>query len=142
MNVRSITDRFLIVSREHSAARIVHAGHHLIGDYDGNTELVRQPLQVSQELAEVHLSTGQLPATTEIGSVQGGRTVHNQQRVTRFAHHRRRLDQQVHLMVGVVGACAGDVVEHALHVQLVAAGRVHQTLRTKGALGVDVETLA
>ena len=91
--------------------------HHLIRDDDSHSKLVCDAQQCSQELRQVHLACRQLPTPRVIRAIQGCRAVHNHQRVATLGEHGRRLDQQLGLVIGVVGASVGDVVQHIRRIQ-------------------------
>jgi hypothetical protein len=133
-------DRLLGVGTENG--RRVHISHHLIGDEHRHTELVGQALQHSHEARQMHLTGRQFPSAAEVGPVEGGSAVNHQQRIPGLRHHVRRLHEQLRLVVAVVGARVGDVVEHLTLLEVEAPGDVHEALGTEGALSADVQTLA
>ena len=65
----------------------------------------------------MHLASAQLAATAVIRAVQGSRTIHHQQSVATLRKHGRRLNQQLGLVVGVVGASVSNVVQHVRGIQ-------------------------
>ncbi len=103
-------DRLLRIRIEHRARPAIDLSHDLIRDDDRDAELVGQPLQRAHELSEVGLARGELAAAGEVGAVEGGGAVDDEEGEAGFAHHVRGLVQQLELVVGVVGAGVGDVV--------------------------------
>ena len=85
--------------------------HDLVGDDDGDAKLVRQPLERAHELGEVVLARGELAAAGEVGAVEGGGGVDDEQGEAGLGHHLGGLVEELELVVGVVGARVGDVVE-------------------------------
>jgi hypothetical protein len=65
-------------------------------------------------LRELLLSFGQFATALVIRAEQSRCAVHDNEREPAFNHHGRRLGQQLHLMLGVVRARHGHVVEHVV----------------------------
>ncbi|KAI3485224.1 hypothetical protein L1887_51509 [Cichorium endivia] len=120
----------------------VHLRHDLVRDDHRHAELVRQTHQASQELGEVHLSRREFASTGKVGAVERRKRVNDEQREARFGHHRRRLHEQLQLVVGVVGTRIRHVVEHLFAVEPVTLGDSEQTSGTEGTFRVDVQALA
>jgi len=136
------TNRLLRVGIEHGARPTIDLRNHLIGNDDRDAKLIRQTLQRAHELGQMRLARRELPATDEVGAIERRRGVDDQQGKARLAHHGRGLVQQLQLVVGVVGAGVGDVVEDLFAGEAVAVGDGEEAHGAKGALGVDVQTLA
>ena len=135
-------NRFLRIRIEHRARPAIHLRHDLVRDHDGDAELVRQPLQRAHEFREMRLPVRQLAAAGEIGAVERGGAVDDEQGEARLAHHLAGLVEQLQLVVGIVGARVGDVVEHLFAVEPVAVGDGEAAHGAEGAFGVDVEAFA
>lgn len=111
----------------------------LVGDDDGAPELLGELGQRAQEAAQVDLARRELPAAVELGAVQGRDRVDDDEREARLGHHRRRGEQELALVVGVVRAGVGDVVEDVGRVEPEALGDLGEARRAERALGVDPE---
>ena len=135
-------NRFLRVRVKHRARAAVDLGHDLIRDDDRNAELVRQALERAHEFGEVGLAGGEFASAGEIGAVEGGGRVDDEEGEAGFAHHGRRLVQELQLMIAVVRSCVGDVVEDLFSVESVPVGDGETADGTKGAFGIDVEAFA
>jgi len=135
-------NRLLRIRIKHGTRPTIDLRNHLIGNNDSNTELIRQPLQGAHELGEVRLARRQLAAADEVGAVQRRGRVDDEQGEARLAHHGRGLVQQLQLVVRVVGARVGHVVEHLLAREAVAVGDGEEAHGPEGALRVDVQALA
>lgn len=57
-------------------------------------------------------------------------------------HHRRGLDQQLRLMVRIVGASVRHIVQNIVSVQFVSLGNGQKSFRPEGSLCVDVKAFA
>jgi len=103
-----------------------------------HAEFVGQTLQASEKKSEMLLPVGELasadvirPVVAQVGlfhsmrrqrsggrreqlPVEGRRTVHNDEGIARFGHHGSGLCEQLCLVVAVVGARVGHVVEHVV----------------------------
>ena len=115
---------------------------HLVGHHDRAPKLLGQLRQRPQEPPQVDLPRRQLAAPVELGAGERGDRVDDDQGEARLGHHRRRREQQLALVVGVVRARVGDVVEHVGRVEAEALGDLREARRAEGALGVDPERLA
>ena len=109
---------------EHSSP--VHLGHHLVGHHYGNSELVRELQEGPEELGEVHLPGGELPAATVVRPVAGSGAVHHHHGVPGLRHHGSGLGQQGHLVVAVVSPGVGHVVQDVTALQSVPLGNCQQ----------------
>lgn len=74
------------------------------------------------------------------GAVQGRSRVDDEEGEARLGHHRGRIHQQLHLVVGVVRAAIRDVVHHVVRVKAKALRYGYQSLRSEGAFGIDDES--
>lgn len=129
------------------------------------THLIGETEQAAKELGEMHLTGAELSTSTEVGTIErsdrvydeegepvtqqeGGQSPPNRaisaldQNSPRLGHHRTSLDEELRLVVGVVGPSVRDVVEDVLSVHAVALGDGEEADGTESALGVDVEALA
>jgi len=133
-------DWLLRVGVEHGGA--VHLGHHLVGDHHRHAELVCEAHQVAEKPREVHLASRELSTAAVVGPVERGGRVDDNQGVPGLGHHGGSLGEEGELVVGVVGAGEGDVVEDLLPIQAVLLRGGEESLRAKGTLGVNVHALA
>ena len=135
-------NRLLRVRIKHGAWPAVDLRHHLVGNDDGDAEFVGQPLQGTHEFGQVDLARGELAAAGEIGAVERGGAVDDEQGEARLAHHLAGLVEQLELVVRVVGSGVGDVVQDFFAGEAVAVGDGEEAHRAEGAFGVDVEAFA
>lgn len=133
-------NRLLGVRIEHGG-RSVHRCNHLIGHHYCNSELVRQPQQTTQEASEMHLSGSQLSSAAVVSTVECSGAVDYQQRIPALCKHTCRLYEQLGLMVAIVRTSVRDVVKYVSRVEAELLCNGHQSLRTEGALCVDVQRL-
>lgn len=124
------------VSSEHGAT--IDLGDHLVGDHDSNAELVSDTLQRTQELGKMHLARGKFTTTGEVCSVEGGRGINNHEGEPVFRHQGSSLEQKLVLLICVVSACIGNVVEDLLLVHAKSLSNGNESLGTEGALRVDI----
>ena len=68
---------------------------------DSAAELIRQPLQLAQELTQLLLPSGKLASTDELISKERRGTVNNYKPEAILGHHRRCLVQQLPLVLAV-----------------------------------------
>ena len=136
------SDGFLGIGIEHGAGPAIDLGDDLVGDDDGDAELVREALQRAHEPGQVRLAVRELAAAGEIGAVEGGGAVDDEEGKAGLAHHLAGLVQQLQLVVGIVGARVGHVVQHLFAVEPVAVGDGEAAHGPEGAFGVDVEAFA
>lgn len=136
------TNRFLGIGVEHGRRATVDLGDDLVRDDDSDAKLIGKALQRAHEFGQVRLAVAELSAAEEVGSVQGGGGVDNEERKAGLAHHLGCLVEQLQLMIGVVSSCVGNIVEDFFPREAVAVGDREQTDGAEGALGVDVQTLA
>lgn len=136
------TDGFLRVRVEHGTGSTVDLGDNLIGNNDGDAEFVRETLERTHELGEVRLAGGELAAACEIGTVERGGRVDNEEGKAGLAHHGGGLVEELELVIAVVGASVGDVVEDLFAAEAVAVGDGQTADGTEGAFGVNVEAFA
>lgn len=80
-------DRLLRVSHCHAVA----LGYDLVRDDDGDTELIRYPLQRAEEFTQVHLPSGQLASSGIVCTIKAGGRVNNQEGKTILGHQSRSL---------------------------------------------------
>lgn len=114
------SNRLLRVRIEHGAGSAVDLSDDLVRDDDRDAELVREALEGAHELREVCLPGGELAAAGEVGAVEGGGGVDDEEGEAGFAHHVRGLVEELELMVGIVSAGVGDIVQHLLARQAVS----------------------
>lgn len=131
------TDGLLGIRHKHRSS--IDLGHHLIGDHHRHAKLVGQTLQFPEEATEMHLAISELTSTTVVGSIKGSGTIHDDEGVVLLAHHGRSSDEELSLVVSVVGTGDSDVVEDVLAVETKPLSNGHETLRTERSLSVDVE---
>ena len=84
----------------------------MIRDDDRDAKLVRKPLERAHEFGKMVLAGRELPATGEVGSVEGGCGVDDKQREAGFGHHLSGLVEKLKLVVGIVGTGVGDIIEN------------------------------
>ena len=104
-------NRLLRIRIEHGAGSAVDLRDDLVRNDDGDAEFVREPLEGAHEFGEVRLAGGEFAAAGEVGAVEGGGGVDDQEGKAGLAHHVGGLVEELELVVGVVGAGVGDVVE-------------------------------
>jgi len=150
-------NRLLGVWVVHARRAAVDLRDDLVRDDDGDAELVGEALQRAHELGQVGLARRQLAAANEVGAVERRGRVDDEQREARLRHHLRRLVQEAELVVRVVGARVGDVVEDFFTGEAEAVGDREEADGPGGmrngrimvngvlpecALSVDVQTLS
>ena len=113
-------DRLLRIGIEHGAGPAVDLRDDLIRNNDRDAELVRETLEGAHKFGEVGLAGGELAAAGEVGAVEGGGGVDDEEGEARLAHHVGGLVEELELVVRVVGAGVGDVVEHLFAREAVA----------------------
>ena len=133
-------DRLLRVRIEHGARPAVDLRDDLVGDDDGDAELVGETLEGAHELREVGLARGELAAAGEVGAVEGGGRVDDEEGEARLAHHVGGLVEELELVVRVVGARVGDVVEDLFAREAVPVRHGQESHGSECAFGVDVQT--
>lgn len=131
------TDGLLGVRHKHRSS--IDLGHHLVGDHDSHSKLVGQTLQFPEEAAKMHLAISEFTTTTVVRSVQGGGTIDDDEGVVLLTHHGRGSDEELGLVVSVVGTGDSDVVEDVLTIKTKPLGDGHETFGTERSLSVDVE---
>ena len=85
---------------------------------------------------------GEFAAASEIGAVEGSSGVDDEEGEAGFAHHVGGLVEELELVIGVVGAGVGDVVEDFFAGEAVAVCDAEEAHGAEGAFGVDVEAFA
>jgi hypothetical protein len=93
-------------------------------------------------LGKLLLALGELAAAGVVRAVQRGRAVDDEERVARLGHHRAGVHEELGLVLRVVGAGEGDVLQDVVRVHPVARRDRLEPLRAKAALRVDVQRLA
>lgn len=88
------------------------------------------------------LPRGELAAAGEIGAVEGGGGIDDEEGEAGFAHHVGGLGEELELVIGVVGAGVGDVVEDFFAGEAVAVCNAQEAHGAEGAFGVDVEAFS
>ena len=112
----------------------------MVRDDDGDAELVGETLEGAHELRKVGLPGGELAAAGEVGAVEGCCRVDDEEGEAGFTHHVRGLVEELQLMIRVVGAGVGDVVEYLFSAQAVSVGYTQQSHGTERPFGVNVQT--
>lgn len=135
------TDRFLWVRIEHGRTTI-HLRNNLVRNHHRNTKLIRKTLQHSHELGEMTLAGTEFASAGKVCAVEGGGTVDDEESKAGFGHHGGGLVEELELVVRVVGAGVGNVVEDFFAVEAVAVGNGEEAHGAEGAFGVDVETFS
>ena len=135
-------NRLLRIRIEHGAGPAVDLRDHLIGDDDRDAEFVREPLQRAHEFRKVRLPRGEFAAAGEVGAVERSGAVDDEEGEAGLAHHVGGLVEQLELVVGVVGAGVGDVVEDLFAREAVAVGDAEEADGAEGPFRVDVEAFA
>ena len=136
------SDRLLRIRIEHGARPAIDLRNDLIGNDDRDAELVREALQRAHEFREVRLAGRELAPAGEVSAVEGGGRVDDKKREAGLAHHVGGLVEELELVVGVVGAGVGDVVEDLLAREAVAVRDGEEAHGAEGPFGVDVEAFA
>ena len=135
-------NRLLRIRIKHGAGPAINLRNDLIGDDDRDAELVRETLEGAHEFGEVGLAGGELAAAGEVGAVKRGGRVDDEEAEARLAHHVGGLVQELELVVRVVGAGVGDVVEDLFAREAVAVRDGEEPHGAEGAFRVDVEAFA
>lgn len=134
------SNRLLGVGIEHCGATI-NLRDDLIRDHDRNAELIRESLEGAHKLRKVGLSCRELAAAREIGSVQAGSGIDDQQREPSLCHHRSRLIQQLQLMIRVVRSRVRHIIQHLLTIQPEPIRHRQQPNGSKRPLCINKQTL-
>mmetsp|Transcript_127017 Transcript_127017/g.353738 ORF Transcript_127017/g.353738 Transcript_127017/m.353738 type:complete len:258 (+) Transcript_127017:138-911(+) len=116
--------------------------HDLVRDDDRHAVLVRYALQLPQEAVQGLLPVGQLAPPHVVRAEEACGAVHHEQGIARLAEDRRGLSQEPVLVLCVVRAGVGHILQNVRVVEAVALRDVNQPLRPEGALRVDVQCLA
>ena len=111
------TNGLLCIRTEHGSS--IDLRNNLIGNDDRDSKFICKPLQIPQKLRQMHLSSTKLSSPAEISAVERGERIDDQQREARFGHHCCSLNEQVVLVVDIVGARVGDIVQDFVYVQAV-----------------------
>ena len=135
-------NRLLRIGIEHGAGTAIDLRNDLVRNDDRDAEFVREPLERAHELGEVRLAGGELAAAGEVGAVERGGRVDDQEGEARLAHHVGGLVQELELVVRVVGAGVGDVVEDLFAREAVAVRDGEEAHGPEGAFGVDVKAFS
>ena len=90
----------------------------------------------------MRLPRGEFATAGEVGAVEGGGAVDDEEGEARFAHHVRGLVEELQLVIGIVRAGVGDVVQYFFAGEAVAVGDAEETHRAEGAFGVDIEAFS
>ena len=106
------TNRFLGIRIKHGARPAIDLRYDLICDDDSDAEFVSEALQGAHEFREVCLAGGEFAAAGEVGAVEGGGGVDDEEGEAGFAHHVGGLVEELELVIGIVCSCVSDVVEH------------------------------
>ena len=130
------TDGLLVVTGEEGGIRV---GDDLVGDDDGGAVLVGQDLEGAEKATKFLLAVGEFTTTSEVGAEEGGGRIDDDEGEAVLGHHGGGLGEEVLLVVGVVGAGAGDVVKDIIGVEAEALGGGAEAFGAEGAFGVDVE---
>ena len=88
------------------------------------------------------LTAGQLTSAGEVGAIEGHGGVDDEEGKARLAHHLAGLVEELELVVAVIGARVGDVVEDFFAVEAVAIGDSEEAHGAEGAFGVNVEAFS
>ena len=130
------TDGFLVITREESGVRV---GNDLVGDDDSSAVFFSQVLEGTKETTKFLLTIGEFTTTSEISTEESSGGVDDDEGEAVLGHHGGGLGEEVLLVVGVVGAGAGDVVKDIIGVEAEALGGGAEAFGAEGAFGVDVE---
>lgn len=133
-------DGLLRVSDEHGGATGVRDD--LVGDVDGDAELLSELDELVHHLAELLLALGQLAAPGEVGVEERGDRVDDDERVRLLGHLGGDARDQVGLVLVREGARDEDVVERNLGVHAEALRDRLDAVGAEGGLRVDVDRLA
>ena len=131
-------NRLLRVRVEHGAGSAIDLRDDLVRNDDRDAEFVREPLERAHEFREVGLAGGEFAAAGEVGAVERGGRVDDQEGEAGLAHHVGGLVEELELVVGVVGAGVGDVVEDFFAGEAVSVRDGQEAHGTEGAFCVDV----
>ena len=83
-----VTSNWLLRIRvEHRAGPAVDLSDDLVRDDDSDAELVGETLESAHEFREVGLPGGEFAAAGEVGAVEGGCRVDDEEGEAGFAHH-------------------------------------------------------
>ena len=81
------SNRLFRIRIEHRAGSAVDLSDDLVRDDDSDAEFVGQTLESAHEFREVGLAGGEFAAAGEIGAVEGGCGVDDEEGEAGFAHH-------------------------------------------------------
>ena len=110
----------------------------MVRNDDGDAELVGETLESAHEFREVGLAGGEFAAALEVGAVEGGCRVDDEEGEAGFAHHVGSLIQELELMIRIVGAGVGDIVQHLLARQAVSVRHRQESHRSECAFSIDI----
>ena len=92
------SNRLLGVRIEHCAGPTIYLGDDLVRNDDCDAKLVGKSLQGTHEFGKVHLTVGELAATVEVGAVERGCAVDDEERKAGLSHHLSGLVEQGQLV--------------------------------------------
>jgi hypothetical protein len=110
----------------------------LIGNDHSNAELISDPLEHSQVLRHMHLSRSKLTSAGEVSSVESSGRVNHHQRKSVLSHKCGCLQEQLVLLVCIVGTRIGNVIKHLLFIKAETLRNGDQPLRAESSFSVDV----
>mmetsp|Transcript_59707 Transcript_59707/g.90022 ORF Transcript_59707/g.90022 Transcript_59707/m.90022 type:complete len:281 (+) Transcript_59707:189-1031(+) len=114
-------------------------GHDLVGDKDGHSKFFRQTSELSQELPHLHLTFRKFSTTGIVRPVQCRGRIYHEQGIAILRHESRSHLEKFHLVLRVMRAGIGDVLQRYRWVHPEAFGNRLKTLGAKGTLRVDVD---
>ena len=123
-------------------AHPVGVGHDLVGNQNGHTKLLGQAGELTQKLGHLHLTFRQFATSGVVGTEEGRGGIDDDEGVTVLAEDGGGDLQKFHLMLAVVGAGVGDVLEGGDGVHVEPLGNGLEPFGAEGALGIDVHGLA
>lgn len=136
------TDWFFGVGVEHGGRATVNLSDDLIRNHHSDTKFVSKALQSAHEFGKMSLPVAELSTAKEVGSIESSSGIDNEQGKAGLAHHGCCLVEELQLMVRIVGTRVSNIVEDLFAGETITVGNREQTDRTKGTLGVDIQTLA
>mmetsp|Transcript_11584 Transcript_11584/g.24720 ORF Transcript_11584/g.24720 Transcript_11584/m.24720 type:complete len:269 (-) Transcript_11584:154-960(-) len=127
-----------VLSKRHS----VRIGHDLVGNKHRHAELLGETGQLPQKLGKLHLSLGELATARIIGTVERRGGIDDDERVPILGHDGRGHFEEFSLVLAVVGAGVGDVLERDVGIHSESLGDGLEALWPEGTLCVNVNGFA
>lgn len=114
----------------------------LIGDENRNAKFLGHSSQLSEKLADLHLTLRKFSATHVIGTEESGSGIDNQQGVSILSHNGGRRFEEFHLVLRVVGSSNCNIFQRRSWIQVETFGNGLETLWTEGPFRINVDGLS